>query len=388
MEQNNPFSRFNPERLIEAREIRGMTTKDLAEAVGVSQQAISKFEQPEQTDPGYETLERLSLTLNVPVNFFYKESFKSNESIVFFRSKSAATVKSKKVHSNKIKWIREISAYMDRLLIFPQINVPRFVEGEKFVPTDFDDIEQMAIEVRKIWGLGNGPISNIVLLLEKNGIVVARSPFSDYSIDACSVWHDGERPYILLSNDKTPSRSRFDIAHELGHLLLHSKLKISEFNLKENFKRMEKEADRFAGAFLLPSPSFGREVFITSLDHLIVLKKRWKVSINAMAYRAKQLNIFSEYQYIYLKNRLAQNNWLLNEPLDNEFKFEEPSLLKQALETLIETKIKSQQDIVSDIGIDRSEIEVMTNVDNGYLLPSESAKIFTFKVKQNKDTVN
>lgn len=226
--------------------------------------------------------------------------------------------------------------YMEGLLAFPSINIPRYIERENFIPTDFDEIEQLAIKVRKMWGLGNGPISNIVLLLEKNGVVVARSPFSDYSVDACSVWQDKDRPFILLSNDKTASRSRFDIAHELGHLLLHSRIKLSEFNLKENFKRIEKEANRFAGAFLLPAPSFGREIFMSSLEHLIDLKKRWKVSINAMAYRAKQLNIFTEYQYIYLKNKLAHNNWLVNEPLDDEFKFEEPTLLKQALETLVE----------------------------------------------------
>ncbi|MEK4452785.1 MULTISPECIES: XRE family transcriptional regulator [unclassified Paenibacillus] len=381
MELNNRFSRFNPERLIEAREIRGMTTKELAEAVGVSQQAISKFEHPEKTDPGYETLDRISSVLKVPVNYFYKESLHSNDSVVFFRSKSAATVKSKKVHSNKLKWIKEVSMYMEGLLAFPSINIPRYIERENFIPTDFDEIEQLAIKVRKMWGLGNGPISNIVLLLEKNGVVVARSPFSDYSVDACSVWQDKDRPFILLSNDKTASRSRFDIAHELGHLLLHSRIKLSEFNLKENFKRIEKEANRFAGAFLLPAPSFGREIFMSSLEHLIDLKKRWKVSINAMAYRAKQLNIFTEYQYIYLKNKLAHNNWLVNEPLDDEFKFEEPTLLKQALETLVEKKLKSKQDIVSEIGIDREEIEAMTNVDNGYLVPHETAKIFTFKIK-------
>lgn len=84
MELNNRFSRFNPERLIEAREIRGMTTKELAEAVGVSQQAISKFEHPEKTDPGYETLDRISSVLKVPVNYFYKESLHSNDSVVFF----------------------------------------------------------------------------------------------------------------------------------------------------------------------------------------------------------------------------------------------------------------------------------------------------------------
>lgn len=383
MEANNRFSYFIPERLVEAREARGMTTTELAKEVGISQQAISKFEKQQSAGPSYETLEKLSGTLNVPINFFYKAIVDSEESIVFFRSKSAATVKSKKVHSNKLKWIRDISLYLDNLLLFPKVNVPRFVERERFIQTDYSEIDEYAIKVRELWGLGNGPISNIALLLEKNGVVVARSPFSDYDIDACSVWHTDERPYILLSNDKTASRSRFDIAHELGHLILHSKLLLSEFNLKENFKRIEKEANRFASSFLLPSPSFGREIFSTSLDHLISLKKRWKVSINAIAYRAYQLEVFSEFQYINIRNKLAQNNWLKNEPLDDDdqIPFEDPHLLKQAFIAVIENGIKTKQDILSEIGLYREEIEAIANLEKNYLSPSETAKVFTFKPK-------
>ncbi|RAV18812.1 helix-turn-helix domain-containing protein [Paenibacillus contaminans] len=381
MEANNRFSTFIPDRLVEAREIRGMTTTELAEEVGVSQQAISKFEKNDKSSPSFETIEKIALVLNVPVNFFYKTSVPTKEAVVFFRSKSAATVKSKKIHANKLGWIREISLYLDNLLVFPTTKIPRLIDRERFIPTEFNEIDEMAISVREMWGLGNGPISNIVLLLEKMGAVVARSPFSTYSIDACSVWHDGDRPYILLSNDKTASRSRFDIAHELGHLVLHSRLKTSEFNQKENYKRIEKEANRFASSFLLPAPSFGREIFSSTLEHLVSLKERWKVSINAIAYRAMQLEIFSEYQYIYLKNKLAQNNWLTKEPLDDELPFEEPTLLKQAFEAVVENDIKTKQDIVSELGLYREEIEAIANLEANYLLPKESGKVFAFKPK-------
>lgn len=239
----------------------------------------------------------------------------------------------------------------------------------------------MADHVRNTWGLGKGPISNVVLLLEKMGVVIARSPFSTHNIDACSVWSINEKPYILLSNDKTASRSRFDVAHELGHLVLHSCLKVSEFNNKENYKRIEKEANRFASAFLLPATSFGREVFTTSLDHLISLKDRWKVSINAMAYRAVQLEIFNEYQYIYLKNNLAKKNWLIKEPLDDKLPFEEPLLLKQAFEALVNNNIRTRQDIINEIRLHREEIEAIANLDPGYLITKEPGKIFSFKLK-------
>lgn len=240
----------------------------------------------------------------------------------------------------------------------------------------------MATKVRNIWGLGNGPISNIVLLLEKMGVIVARSPFSNYDIDACSVWDVDDRPFILLSNDKTAPRSRFDIAHELGHLVLHSRLKQSEFNNKENYRLIEKEAHRFASSFLLPAPSFGTEILSTSLEHFISLKKRWKVSIAAMSYRAKTLGIFSEDQYIYMRKKMAQRNWLTNEPLDNDFPFEEPIVLKQAFEAIVENRVKTRQDIVSEIGIHREEIEAIANLDNGYLTSNDQANIIPLRFKK------
>jgi len=381
LETNKRFPKFIPERLIEAREIRGITSTELASNVGISQQAISKFESKDSSGPSFETLEKISEILHVPINYFYKPKLANNQqTVIFFRSKAAATVKSKKVHSNKLEWIREISKYAENLLAFPKVQIPRFIDRDNFIPTELEEIEEYAHKIRVLWGLGNGPISNVVLLLEKMGATVARSPFSDYDIDACSFWpEDSERPYILLNNDKTAARSRFDVAHELGHLVLHSKIKPSEFNKKDNYKRIEKEANRFASAFLLPSQSFGREIFSTSLDHLVSLKKRWKISINAMVYRAVQLGIFSEYQYVYLKNKLAQRNWLYKEPLDDDLLFEEPELLKQAFMAIVSNGIRGKQDVVNEVGILREELEAITNLGTNYLSPDELGKVFTFK---------
>ncbi|WP_289142445.1 ImmA/IrrE family metallo-endopeptidase [uncultured Brevibacillus sp.] len=381
MEANNRFPKFIPVRLIEAREIRGMTTTELAKELGISQQAVSKYENG-SSPPSLETLEKMSETLKVPISFFFKKITSTNNSVVFFRSKSLATVKSKKVHANKLKWIKDIQLYLNEIIDFPEVKIPRIITRENYIPTDFEEIDEIASKVRNMWGLGNGPISNVVLLLEKMGAIVARSPFSNYSIDACSVWEDDDRPFILLSNDKTAPRSRFDIAHELGHLVLHSRIKQSEFNIKENYKLIEKEANRFAGTFLLPSPSFGTEILSTSLDHFISLKKRWKISIAAMSYRAKTLEIFSEYQYIYMRKKMAQNNWLTNEPLDNEFSFEEPIVLKQAIEAIVENGVKTRQDIVNEIGIHREEIEAIANLDNGYLVSNDQANIIPLRFKK------
>lgn len=342
MEASNRFSKFIPDRLIEAREARGFTLTDLANIVEISHQAISKYEK-EKATPNHDTLEKLSDALHVPVTYFYKSYPKKVDGVIYFRSMEMATRKSKNIHLHKISWIKEIHKYLEQYFNFPKLNVPQFITRQEYYPTPFEEIDQIAMEVRKLWNLGNGSISNVVLLLEKAGIIVSRAPSSSYKIDACSIWEPDERPYVLLSNDKTSSRSRFDIAHELGHLILHSKLKKSEFNKKENYKLIEKEDHRFASAFLLPAPSFGSEIVSTSIEHFISLKKRWKVSIQAMAYRANSLGILSEHQHIYIRKKLAKNNQLIKEPLDggNELPFEEPSALKQAIEALVNHKIKN-----------------------------------------------
>lgn len=381
MEANKRFSNFIPERLVEAREARGYTLAELAEVVQTSHQAISKYEK-RKAIPSFDVLDRLSNALNIPVTFFYKEYPDKTSSVVYFRSMAMATQKSKNVHLHKINWIKEIHKYLEKYLEFPSVNIPRFIERENYIPTEFEEIDSMASEVRKRWNLGNGPISDVILLLEKNGIIVGRSPSSSYKIDACSKWEEEERPYILLSNDKTASRSRFDIAHELGHLVLHSRIKQSEFNKKENYKLIEKEAHRFAGAFLLPSASFGTEVVSTSIDHFISLKKRWKVSIQAMAYRACSLGIISEYQHINIRQRLAKNNQLVKEPLDIELPFEEPTALKQAVTALVDYNVKTKQDIISEICFPREEIETFANLENGYLETKDTSNVIQLNFKK------
>ncbi|THF73271.1 helix-turn-helix domain-containing protein [Cohnella fermenti] len=379
--ETNRFAKFVPARLTQAREARGYTLSQLSEAVGISHQAISKYEN-NLSQPSFDMLEKISDTLNMPVTFFFKPISVSKEGVVFFRSGAMTSVKSKNVHKHKLNWVRDIHLYLEQFLNFPAINVPRIIQREYFIATPDEEIDRVAAELRRSWNLGNGPISNVSLLMEKNGVIVSRSPSSSYSIDACSIWEDGERPYVLLSDDKTGPRSRFDIAHELGHLVLHSKLKQSEFNQKQNYKIIEREANRFAGAFLLPEQSFGSEIYSSSLEYFISLKMRWKISIQAMAYRAHSLGVLTEYQHIYLRQKLAKQNQLTKEPLDEKIDFEEPLALRQAIVALVDHNVKTRQDILTDLRLAREEIEQFSNLDNGYFLEqSAQANIVSFKPK-------
>jgi Zn-dependent peptidase ImmA (M78 family) len=81
-----------------------------------------------------------------------------------------------------------------------------------------DEIEEIALSVRKHWGLGLGPLSNVLALLESKGIVLCHYELEGESVEAFSFWN-GSRPFIFMASEKEAGvRRRYDLAHELGHL--------------------------------------------------------------------------------------------------------------------------------------------------------------------------
>lgn len=87
-----------------------------------------------------------------------------------------------------------------------------------------------------------------MFLVEKSGIFIFEKAIGE-EIDVYSLWTNSDRPFIILGNMKRSSvRRNFDIAHELGHLLLHYKVEFTNLDTKEH-KNIENEANLFAGAF-------------------------------------------------------------------------------------------------------------------------------------------
>jgi Zn-dependent peptidase ImmA (M78 family) len=154
-----------------------------------------------------------------------------------------------------------------------------------------DEFDTIAESCRSRWGLGLGPISNVLALLESKGITVCRYELAGERVEAFSYWN-GARPFIFMASEKEASaRARFDLAHELGHLILHRWVENEELENPKVLKRIENEADRFAAAFLLPRRSFPNEVYTARLEAFINLKRRWIVSVQAMVYRCRDLGL-------------------------------------------------------------------------------------------------
>src|SRR5699024_8855750 len=314
--------------------------------------------------------------------YFFKEVV-PKESVVFFRSQAAARVRSKKIHVNRIKWLQRLQNYFEIILDFPNLDIPHVNFRKDFRETPFDEIENLTLKLRKYWGLGLNPIPNLTLLLEKKGIIISSTSFSDMTIDACSTWDKDNRPFVFLNYDKGSAvRSRFDLAHELGHLLLHSQIKESDFNKRSIYKRIEQEANYFASSFLLPEESFGNDLQINSLSHYIVLKEKWKVSIAAMIYRAETLGLLSDYQVLLMRKELARRNMRTVEPLDDEIRHEKPQALNQAIKLILDNNVKTKGEIINEVGLSDSDIEAICGLEKGYLTEKsyqDNVIPFTFK---------
>ncbi len=374
---------FNGSRLRYARLYRNMTIKELAENTGVTKQAISQFENG-QSNPKFETLLQLISALGFPKDFFYEETkTKIEVGNTYFRALLTTNKKDRISQIMKTKLLGYIYSFLNIYIEFPNQNVPKIdLEGKS--------IEDISLAARDYWGLEDKPISDMVYLLEKNGIVVTSFTTGDKFIDAFSQMQkiNGKwQFFVILGEDKeSAARRQFSAAHELGHILLHNESLDIEQISRQEFREMESEANEFASAFLLPAKSFMNDlIFPTNLDFYIELKKKWKVSISAMIIRAYKLKAITYNQYQYLMRQLSSKGWRTKEPLDDVIQLSRPAILKKSIEMLISNEVLTGDDIVKQLSkhglsLDRIEIERLLGLDEGTLITKkENTPILSFK---------
>lgn len=363
---------FNGQRLRQARLYNGLSINDLAGILGVTKQAISQYETQNVT-PEFEKMRILTEKLKFPSSYFFqKDIYDVNTKTTYFRALLSANKNARLQQQVKLKHLAIIYQVLNKYLEFPILNIPKFKYDDKL------DFEQIALDLRNYWAIGEKPIDNISHLLEKNGIIVASYPVNQNNIDAYSqkIKVEGNDRYIIvLSNDKNlAARSNFDAAHELGHILLHDwNIDIEELP-REDFKQQEREANYFAAAFLLPKNAFLRDVSLypRDLKYYIELKKKWKVSISAMLIRANRLGVLTDNQYQYLMKQMAINNWRKREPLDNVLIKQEPILLNKSIEILMQNNIFNPQEFMDELAENQlsmkpEEVEMLLNLDKGTL---------------------
>jgi Zn-dependent peptidase ImmA (M78 family)/transcriptional regulator with XRE-family HTH domain len=348
---------FSPARLVEARVARQVSRAELARELGLSGQAIGYYETGERR-PDMSMLLRLSQILEQPVAFFLREpsSLDGRCGARFFRSVGPKSNRINQALDVKTKWLWEIVSYLQRFVRLPTPNLPTVGDpvGNQY---SSKEVEEAAIIARRHWGLGDGPIANMVALLETHGLIVSRFETGSLDIDAFSTRIDG-RPYVVLGSDKgSCARSRFDAAHELGHLLLHGAISQEDLQSPQIRERIEQEANWFAGAFLLPRAAILAEFYSTRMSHLQGLKQRWRVSMQAIAHRCKHVGAIDPDQYILFRKQMSARQWLKREPLDDEIPLEQAKLLLKAWKLLLEKGVVSEASFDEEVGFSLEFVE-------------------------------
>ena len=363
-----------PYKLKEARLSRGYTSTALAELFGLQKQTISKYELG-QCNPSSDVVEKYCRILNFPIEYFLNDENEiKGKSAVFFRSLKSADSQIREEIKTRLIWTNRIYQHTNNFIEYPPLNLPDL--GELLNDElDIYKIEEIATSLRDYWKLGDEPIKNLAMTLELNGIVLCVSNIAETNVDACSQTINDTAIFFIRRNDISACRLRFDLAHELGHLILHSAITKEEMQCKEVLDRVEKEANMFASAFLLPRDKFGKEVLSISLDHFINLKSRWKVSISAMIYRCSELGIFNEAQVLYLRKAISAKKWRKIEPLDDIIIREKPNLIANAIKIIIEQGLETKHLLKSLFKLSSDDITQLFDLPNDYLKDAEEIKL-------------
>jgi Zn-dependent peptidase ImmA (M78 family) len=335
--------------------------------LGVSAATISQYEHGKQA-PRPDIVERLADKLNVPPAFFvHQYKLVDGERATKWRSNTTATKFARERAEVRLEWLREIVEYFSAYLDFPRLNIPSIN-----VPSDFRELTHAEIDAaaevcRSHWGLGTGPAPDMVLLMESNGVIVARRNLDAEGLDAFSEWMPGEVPYVFLGNDiNVGVRSRFDAAHEIGHLILHRAVSKKQFGKPEDFKTLERQAHRFAAAFLLPKEQFFRELWAPTLEAFASLKPRWKTSIKGMIVHSHRHGLLSDTQY---QRAMINYNrrWKAGEPGDDAIPLEQPRFLGRCYEMLTSQGIRTKDQILADLPYSKRDLEELLGLPRGHL---------------------
>lgn len=367
---------FVGERLTEAREARGvMTRTSLADLLQVvSAEAIRQYEN-NICNPRADVVSVMAEKLGVKEAFFFRPLPKKERNPIFWRSRHAATKADRVVAERKFSWAKCIcDEYLKSYLDMPALVMPS--QKELGVPADpknlsDDEIERIAERCRVFWGLGTMPVPNMTTFLENNGLLITCGQLESKKLDAfsnVSEYDSSFHVFLGTDNDNGP-RSRFDAAHELGHLILHSHLS-QEYLDDEKVKKhslIEHQAYRFASAFLMPSDSFRGDVWMTSLEGLLSLKERWGVSVAAMIKRCDVLGMLDETHARRLWINYNRAWKTKGEDDDDKVPFEAPQLMKRSFEVLINSGVRTKAQIVYDLPYSQRDIESLMNLPEGYL---------------------
>lgn len=333
---------MNPQMLTLLRESRGYSGATLAKLSGIPQPTLSKIENGLATVDD-ERLQQIADALGYPVAAFnWTDPIYGFGSAAFYHRKQQTLPQTtlRKIQAQ----VNLTRMRLDKLL--QSIDIGREYELPVLEIEQYGGPEEIARAVRAFWRLPMGPIQNMMTTLELAGIIVVRSNLESPKIAAISLDNVGTYPALVILNQGLPAdRERFSLAHELGHLVMHSTLTTSD--------EAEAEADKFAAEFLMPAAEIRTALKNMTLQRAAQLKLVWRVAMSAIIRRARDLGVIDDSRYKSLIVSMSQKGWRKAEPVDIEH--DHPSVLEALLRVHLEDHGYSVEELASVVALDPQE---------------------------------
>lgn len=273
-----------------------------------------------------------------------------------------------------IDWMRELSEWILQHVDLPEVVLPEFPVDPDCAGCE-DEIERVAMEFRSLLRVGQGPIAELVSVVEETGCAVAIVPMEPELGGSYSHFSE-DLPAIMLGREETrPSWARYHLAHELGRLVMHRQKTSGQFACVQ--------ADRFARAFLMPAQVFGQEVWAQNIDALLTLKKDWRCPISVMAARCGEIGIFNPDQVRRAMVNLGRRGWKTTEPRENMLASEQPQLLARSLRLVIDELLKTPHAVLAEIALSPTDIETLAGLPAGYFAGCERTSPAALRLRRN-----
>jgi Zn-dependent peptidase ImmA (M78 family)/transcriptional regulator with XRE-family HTH domain len=305
-----------------ARDAREFTQAELASASGVTQALISKLEHGLITEPSEQVILSLATALRFPPTFFLQQERAVGFPHFHYRRRARMGTKDLARIEAIINIRRQHIAKLLRSYEAPvEKPIPQFdLDVTGTTP------EKIAEQMRAYWMVPRGPIHNLTELIERGGGIVMSVRVGTALLDGVSFRSEGMPPLFFMNRDMPADRTRFSLAHELGHMILHS--------IPDDDAVMEDQAHRFAAEFLMPAAEVKPYLKEAKLSNFARVKKFWKVSIKALIKRAHDLNLITDHQYKMLS---IQYNKTYKSGEPTEFDHETPRRLSQIVQYHLES---------------------------------------------------
>ncbi|WP_151710993.1 XRE family transcriptional regulator [Acinetobacter brisouii] len=348
---------FNKDRLRIAKELRGLSNPEFAEKLGCSTSKVKQLLDVER-EISENDQAIICKTLNLPLSFFTTEDTPKllETDQVFYRSVARIKAQYRKSNEAYMLLAVEINKYLTKKFKLPVFHRPDLDVTESLGESHY--AERMASELRSLWSLGNQPINNILSLCELKGIRVFRLPLEVKEIDALSFFDDESgSPFMFINNFKSAERTRFDCAHELGHVVMHTHNK--HIRDEKDNRILETEADQFASEFLMPTDGFRATApRYLSLDSMIKYKKTWRTSLKAINYKAHKLGYISDWVNRSNSMKINSLGYNINEP--EETHRDESVMLPKIIGLLATQPDFDKQKMLNEIGISEYDFNELT----------------------------